>query len=239
MAISVSTKAKPKRIDHLLSTLGYCSRRDASRLCKEERITVNGIIIKDASYRADPHTVLLDNAPLDHPDSILIMMNKPVNYVCSHDASEGALIYDLLPVQWMNRKPQPISIGRLDKDTSGLILITDITPLVHYFTSPKQCIDKVYNVEVDNPLSSKLPHLFATGTIMIDEDAKPCLPAKYMQTGEKTCTLILTEGRYRQVRRMFGSLGYTVVKLHRSAFGPYSIGNVQEGSYVEVQVLTA
>ena len=230
-------KAEPKRLDQIMSNLGYCSRKEANLLAKDGRITVDGKMIKTAAVKVDPYSVLFDDEPLEHPESILVMLNKPVDYVCSHDASEGFLIYDLLPRRWMQRKPQLMSIGRLDKDTSGLILITDIGNLVHDFTTPKKNIEKYYNVELDKPLEQKVIALFASGTIRLDEDDKPCLPAKLDITGTSTCRVILTEGKYRQIRRMFGSLGYEVIKLHRSQFGPYLLNDLAPGKYVEVPVL--
>lgn len=222
-----------KRLDQMLSNLGYCSRKEAAKWVKNGWISVNGTIVKDVSIKADPHAVMLDDKPLDHPDDIFIVLNKPVGYVCSHDPSEGKRIYDLLPAQWTNRTPQVVSIGRLDKETSGIIIVTDILPLVHYFATPKNEIKKVYEVTVEKRLSPDLIALFACGTIVLDKEEEPCLPALLEIISDNTCRVTLTEGRYHQVRRMFASVGNTVVSLHRSRFGDYTLENLGPGEFRE------
>lgn len=225
---------KLERIDHLLSRCGYCSRKEAFLLGRQGRILSNGVSIKDVSSRVDPLSVILDDEPLDHPGGILVALHKPVGYVCSHDSGEGPRIYDLIPEQWNYRNPKPISIGRLDKDASGIILITDDTQLVHRLTSPKSNIDKTYEVTVDLPLNSSLVASFSSGTLMLDKEDKPCLPAELTITGEHTSTLVLHEGRYHQVKRMFGAKGFTVTKLHRIRFGEYSVDGIEEGTFSDL-----
>ncbi|WP_340678275.1 pseudouridine synthase, partial [Paraglaciecola sp.] len=119
-----------KRLDQTLSNLGYCSRREVRIWLRDKRIRVAGELTKNAALKVDPTSVTVDDKPLDHPGDILIMLNKPLGYVCTHDSNEGQRIYDLLPEIWLGRSPQVVSVGRLDKDTTGLILITDQSALV-------------------------------------------------------------------------------------------------------------
>jgi 16S rRNA pseudouridine516 synthase len=131
----------------------------------------------------------------------------------------------------MMRNPAVTSAGRLDKDTSGLILVTDIGPLVHRFTSPRAEVEKVYEVTVDHELEPGLVDTFASGEIMLRNEAKPCLPAKLVITSPLTASLTITEGRYHQVRRMFASQGWHVTGLHRSRFADYTLDGIDEGEW--------
>jgi 16S rRNA pseudouridine516 synthase len=226
-----------KRLDQLLSNCGYCSRNEAKKLIKNKRITVNGEVIKDPSAKADPKMVLFDDEPLDHPEGILVMLNKPVGYVCSHDSREGARIYDLFSDLWPLRNPAVSSIGRLDKDTTGLILVTDYTHLIHDFTSPKHHVEKTYRVTVNKPLQQDVVTLFARGALVLKDETDACLPARLEIQSEHTADLTLTEGRYHQVKRMFAAAGYEVTALHRWRFGPYVLDDLKEGEWKDVPVI--
>ncbi len=225
-----------RRLDQLLSSLGYCSRREAMALVKAGRVKWNGMIVAKADQRVDPHAVTLDDEPLEAPDGLLAVLHKPVGYVCSHNEGEGQTIYDLLPDQWLRRNPAVTSVGRLDKDTSGLLLITDIGSLVHQFTSPKADVEKVYLAELDRELDPALIEIFARGDLMLRGEDKPCLPAKLEIVSSKTARLTITEGRYHQVRRMFASQGWHVEKLHRERFGNYGLGELASGAWCMLSV---
>jgi 16S rRNA pseudouridine516 synthase len=227
---------QPKRLDRILANAGYCSRKEAGKFIRSGRVAINGEATRDQAAHALLSQVTIDGELLNQPETILVMLNKPVGYVCSHDGSEGPRIYDFLPDQWMLRNPAPMSIGRLDKDTSGLILITDDTMLVHEYTSPKNHVEKWYEVEVDHEISATLTALFASGTLLLSGETTPCLPAELHVTGERTCTITVTEGKYHLVRKMFGYAGYDVTKLHRVRFGPYELGNLASGCIEEVSV---
>lgn len=220
-----------RRLDQLLSSLGYCSRREAAGLVKEGRVSIGDTIATKADQRVDPHQVTLDGEPLEAPDGLLAMLHKPVGYVCSHSSDEGPTIYELLPPQWLDRNPPATSIGRLDKETSGLLLITDIGRLVQRYTSPRTEIEKTYEVTVGSDLDQALIEVFASGTILLRGEDKPCLPARLDITGPRTASLTITEGRYHQVRRMFASQGWRVEKLHRSRFGEYTLGGLAPGKH--------
>ncbi|MCX6855434.1 MAG: pseudouridine synthase [Verrucomicrobia bacterium] len=220
-----------RRLDQLLSSLGYCTRREAEAVVKGGQVSVNGVVATRSDQRADPHLVTLDGEPLEAPDGLLAMLHKPLGYVCTHADGEGPTIYELLPDRWLARNPAVTSAGRLDKDTSGLILITDIGALVHRFTSPKADVEKIYEVTVDHELDPSLIATFASGTVMLRGEERPCLPAKLVIQSATTASLTITEGRYHQVRRMFASQGWHVEALHRSRFGDYMLDGLEEGQW--------
>lgn len=220
-----------RRLDQLLSSLGYCSRREAVSVVKAGRVRQNDVVLTKADAKVDPHAITLDGEPLEAPDGLLAMLHKPVGYICTHSDGEGPTIYELLPDQWLRRNPAVTSVGRLDKDTSGLLLVTDIGSLVHRFTSPKAEVEKVYLAELDRDLDPQLVEIFARGDLMLRGEDKPCLPAKLEIVSSKTARLTITEGRYHQVRRMFASQGWHVEKLHRERFGPHALDDLAEGEW--------
>jgi len=157
-----------RRLDQLLANLGYCSRSEARAFLKTHNVTAGDEVLKDCSKKVNASDVRIDGEPLDHPDGILVVLNKPLGLVCSHDPREGANVYSLLPTRWHARNPQVTSVGRLDKETSGLILLTDQTALVHRLTSPKHKVPKVYRATLDNPPPPEAVAVFAAGTLMLD-----------------------------------------------------------------------
>jgi 16S rRNA pseudouridine516 synthase len=223
------------RLDHLLSSLGYCSRREARDWVKAGAVTVRGVEANSVSERVSATDVLVDGAELDHPNGLLILLNKPCGLVCSHDESEGPNVYSLLPPRWRRRNPTVTSIGRLDKDTSGLLLLTDQSPLVHQLTSPKHKVPKVYRATVDRDLSPELIPLFAGGTLRLADEEKPCAPAALQFISPREAELTLMEGKYHQDRRMFAaSGGSTVLALQRIRFGELELGNLAPGEWREL-----
>jgi 16S rRNA pseudouridine516 synthase len=219
------------RLDQLLSSLGYGSRREVADFVKSGRVRLNGEVVKKADTKVQAEDVTLDGEALEAPHGLLALLHKPLGHVCTHSDGEGLTIYELLPPRWMARKPSVTSIGRLDKDTSGLILITDLGPLVHRYTSPKAEVEKIYEVTVDRELDPALVATFASGGVMLRGEDKPCLPAQLEITSPLTARLTLMEGRYHQVRRMFASQGWHVEKLHRSRFGDYTLGDLAPGEW--------
>lgn len=223
-----------RRLDQLLSSLGYCSRREARAWVSHGRLAVKGVVANDFSAKANPTDVTVDGEPLDHPEGLLLLLHKPVGLVCSHDGREGPDIYSLIPDRWRLRNPPVTSIGRLDKDTSGALLLTDLSPLVHRLTSPKHKVPKVYRATVDRDLSPELIPQFASGTLLLDGEDSPCAPAILNIVSPREAELTLTEGRYHQVRRMFAATGSTVLTLHRSRFGPLELGDLPAGQWREL-----
>lgn len=223
-----------RRLDQLLANLGYCSRREAREWIRSGRVTVHGKVEEDFGAKADPAAVRVDGEPLDHPDGLLLLLHKPVGLVCSHDEREGPNVYSLLPPRWRARNPQITSIGRLDKDTSGLLLLTDQSELVHRLTSPKHKVPKIYRATLATDLPAGLAELFAAGTLTLKDEKTPCAPATLNVLGPREAELTLTEGRYHQVRRMFASQGCEVLTLHRSHFGHLDLGDLPAGQWREL-----
>jgi 16S rRNA pseudouridine516 synthase len=222
------------RLDQLLANLGYCSRREARDWLADGRVTVRGEPADDCARKAQPADVRVDGEPLDHPHGLLLLLHKPAGLVCSHDTNEGPAVYDLLPARWRRRNPPVTSIGRLDRDTSGLLLLTDRSELVHRLTSPKHKVPKVYRATVDADLPAGLAELFASGTLKLKGEDTPCAPAELRVLGPREAELILTEGRYHQVRRMFASQGCEVLTLHRTRFGHLGLGDLAAGQWREL-----
>lgn len=224
-----------RRLDQLLANLGYCSRSEARAWIDDERVTIAGKPADGPAQKAHANAVQVDGEPLDHPDGLLLLLHKPLGLVCSHDEREGPNIYSLLPPRWRRRNPVVTSVGRLDKDTSGLLLLTDLSPLVHRLTSPKHKVPKVYRATVDRDLSAELVPLFASGTLRLDGEAAPCAPAELRLPSAREAELTLTEGKYHQVRRMFAAAaGATVLTLHRTQFGDLTLGDLPAGQWREL-----
>jgi 16S rRNA pseudouridine516 synthase len=223
-----------RRLDQLLSNLGYCSRSEARDWVKSGAVMVRGEEADDFGARVNPADVQVDGEPLDHPDGLLLLLHKPLGLVCSHDGREGPNVYSLLPPRWQRRNPPVTSVGRLDKDTSGLLLLTDQSPLVHRLTSPKHKVPKIYRATVDSDLSPDLVDRFASGTLQLEGDDEPCAPAGLKIISPREAEVTMTEGRYHQVRRMFAAVGATVLTLHRTHFGSLDLGELTPGQWREL-----
>ena len=223
-----------RRLDQLLANLGYCSRREARAWIQAGRVTVRGQMVDDFGAKADPAEVRIDGEPLDHPEGLLLLLHKPAGLVCSHEEREGPNVYGLLPARWRERNPPVTSIGRLDKDTSGLLLLTDQSELVHRLTSPRHKVPKVYRASVAQDLRPELIPLFAGGTLQLKDETAPCAPAELKIISPREAELTLTEGRYHQVRRMFASQGCEVLALHRARFGHLDLGDLPAGQWREL-----
>ena len=223
-----------RRLDQLLANLGYCSRREARAWVEAGRVSVRGEVADDFGAKAAEADVRVDGEPLDHPGSLLLLLHKPTGLVCSHDEREGPNVYSLLPARWRRRNPPVTGIGRLDKDTSGALVLTDISPLVHRLTSPKHKVPKVYRATVDRDLPPDLAARFASGTLMLDDEKEPCAPAGLQLLAPREAELTLTEGRYHQVRRMFAATGSTVLTLHRMRFGHLDLDGLPAGQWQEL-----
>lgn len=226
------------RLDQLLAGLGYGSRREVRDLIAAGRVTVRGAPADDAGGKIPASEVRVDGELLDHPEGLLLLLHKPAGLVCSHDGREGPSVYDLLPPRWRARHPPVTSIGRLDKETTGLLLLTDQSALVHRLTSPKHKVPKIYAAGLDRAVpparAAEIAAVFASGALVLPDESKPCSPAELRWRDARTAELALTEGRYHQVRRMFASQGCTVVTLHRERFGPLELGGLAAGDWREL-----
>lgn len=224
-------KLSKVRLDKLLSSLGYCTRKEVAILLREGIITHTFDLTLKSDTKVAHDEILFDNEPLDPPHGIVIVMHKPTGLVCSHDDGEGKLVYDLLPERWCLRDPKISTVGRLDKDTSGLLLLTDDGALLHRLTSPKHKVPKVYEATLDRPLRGDEAEIFASGMLMLNGEKTPCLPAKLEVIDPTHVRLEIVEGRYHQVRRMFAAVGNHVTALHRYSFGDMTLGDLKAGEY--------
>jgi 16S rRNA pseudouridine516 synthase len=213
-----------------IANLGYGSRRDVIAMIGEGRVTdARGELLyaDDEPAHAD---VRIDGEPLDPPAGLLLMLHKPVGYTCS-TKDRGRLVHDLLPPRFARRSPQLSTVGRLDRDTSGLLLMTDDGALLHRIISPKSKLPKVYEATLAQPLRGDAATIFASGTLMLESEKTPLLPAELELLLPTRARLTLHEGRYHQVRRMFAALGTHVEALHRSRVGGLALDGLPEGEW--------
>lgn len=229
--ICLAPGVTPRRLDQILASFGYCSRREAKDWLRAGRVTVNGGLERRPECKAAPDSVRVDGEPVECPGGLLALLHKPAGFVCSRDEREGPSVFDLLPPRWSHRNPPVTTVGRLDKDTTGVLLITDQGELVQRWTSPRHKVPKVYEVTVDRPLRADLPDVFGAGTLVLAGECAPCLPARLEIVSPTTARLELTEGRYHQVKRMFAALGWNVVRLHRSRFGQFELEDLPPGQW--------
>ncbi|MEE7566922.1 pseudouridine synthase, partial [Xanthomonas sp. Kuri4-3] len=213
-----------------IANLGYGSRKQVTQLFREGLITdAEGEVL----YADDPvvhAAVRIDGAPLDPPPGLIVMLHKPTGHTCSTKDS-GRLIYDLLPPRFRLRSPLLSPVGRLDRDTSGLLLMTDDGALLHRIVSPKSQLDKVYEATLAQDLRGDEAALFASGELLLESETKPLLPAELERLGPRRARLTLHEGRYHQVRRMFAAAGNHVQSLHRSRIGGLGLDDLPEGQW--------
>lgn len=229
-------KIPTSRVDKLLSSLGYGSRNEMARLGKAGGIVLDGVDLTDVSKRIPvtpdlPSRMEIDGEPLDPPQGIVILLHKPLGMTCSHK-EDGALVYDVLPDRWRRRDPAISTIGRLDKETSGLLLMTDDGNLLHRVISPKKHVAKVYRAMLARPLAGTEGALFASGELMLEGDDKPLKPALLDVISPTEARVSVTEGRYHMVRRMFAAVGNHVEALHRERLGGLALpGDLAPGDW--------
>lgn len=218
----------------LIANLGYGSRKQVAAMFREGRIAdAEGEVLyadDELGVHAAHDAIRIDGEPLDPPQGLLLMLHKPVGHVCS-TRDKGRLIYDLLPPRYRLRDPVLSTVGRLDRDTSGLLLLTDDGALLHRIISPKSELPKVYEATLAEPLRGDEAALFASGTLMLESEQKPLLPAELEPLEPRRARLTLHEGRYHQVRRMFAAVGNHVEALHRVSVGGLSLGHLPEGQW--------
>ncbi|WP_293675770.1 pseudouridine synthase [uncultured Phenylobacterium sp.] len=224
------------RLDRLLANLGYGSRREVADLVRHRQVVLDGAELRDAGARiavtADlPSRMTVVGQPMDPPAPLTVLMHKPLGVVCSH-REEGRSVYELLPRRWRARMPALSTIGRLDKDTSGLLLITDDGPFLHRVISPKAKVAKSYVATLDRPLEGSEAEVFAAGTLVLEGERDALAPAVLEPMGPTRARLIITEGRYHQVRRMFAAVGNHVTALHRERIGGLDLpGEMEPGAW--------
>ncbi len=215
------------RLDRLLANLGYGSRREVQALVRNGAVVLDGAAISDGGQKvpvvADlPARLTIGGAPVDPPAPLTLIMHKPLGVVCSH-REPGRSVYELLPRRWRVRVPGLSTIGRLDLDTTGLLLITDDGPLLHRVIAPRSQVAKRYVARLARPLRGDEAAMFAAGTLVLESETEPLSPAILEPLSATEARLTITEGRYHQVRRMFAAAGNHVEALHRDRIGALSL----------------
>ena len=221
------------KIVKLLANLGYGSRRDVTQMLNNDWITRrNGASFgpNDEVTSADYAEILIDDQPMDPPEGMVLMLNKSVGYTCS-TKDVPPLVYDLLPPRFRLRRPILSSVGRLDRDTSGLLLMTDDGPLLHRITSPKSNLPKVYEAVIAEPLRGDEAAQFASGSLMLESETEPLAAATLEVIQPLRVRITTIEGRYHQVRRMFAAVGNHVHSLHRVSIGGLDLGDLASGQW--------
>ncbi|HEY6543918.1 MAG TPA: 16S rRNA pseudouridine(516) synthase [Dokdonella sp.] len=213
-----------------IANLGYGSRKNVAAMFREGRITDAAGEVLYADDRVEHDDVRIDGEPLDPPAGLVLMMHKPIGFTCStRDA--GRIVHDLLPPRWRARDPALSTVGRLDRDTSGLLLFTDDGALLHRIISPRANVAKVYEATLAQDLRGDEAEVFASGTLMLESETVALEPAGFERLGPRRARLSIREGRYHQVRRMFAAVGNHVVTLHRSAIGGLQLGDLGVGEW--------
>jgi len=224
------------RLDRLLANMGYGSRKEVQQLVRAGLVRLDGKVVDDAEMRLAvvpelSQRMQVRGVALDPPPGMALMLHKPLGVTCSHKEA-GALVYDLLPGRWRARDPAISTVGRLDKETSGLLLMTDDGALLHRIISPKKHVSKRYLATLARPLEGHEGERFASGELLLEGEDKPLLPAKLEPLSERQAWLTITEGRYHQVRRMFAAVGNHVEALHRDRVGALGLpSDLEPGAF--------
>lgn len=218
-----------KLVKHL-ANLGYGSRKQVTQMFREGRITDADGEVLYADDRVEHAAIRVDGQALDPPPGLILALHKPVGYTCS-TKDPGRIVYDLLPPRFRLRSPLLSTVGRLDRDTSGLLLMTDDGALLHRIVSPKSQLAKVYEATLAEDLRGDEAAQFASGALMLEAETTPLLPVQMEVLGPRQARITLYEGRYHQARRMFAAVGNHVVALHRSRIGGFALGELPAGQW--------
>jgi 16S rRNA pseudouridine516 synthase len=216
-----------------IANLGYGSRKQVMQLFREGRVTDAAGEVLYADDQVAHGDVRIDGEALDPPQGLTLMLHKPVGVTCS-TRDPGRIVYDLLPPRFRLRSPLLSTVGRLDRDTSGLLLLTDDGALLHRIVSPKSKLAKTYEATLAQDLRGDEAALFASGTLLLESETTPLAPAALDVIDPRHARLVLTEGRYHQVRRMFAAAGNHVDALHRSRVGGLELGDLAPGEWREL-----
>ncbi|MBL0028417.1 MAG: rRNA pseudouridine synthase [Rhodanobacteraceae bacterium] len=214
----------------LIANLGYGSRREVQMMFREGRITDPQGEVLYADDKVAHDDIRIDDEPLDPPAGMLLMLHKPTGYTCS-TKDPGRVIYDLLPPRFRLRDPLLSPVGRLDRETSGLLLMTDDGQLLHRITAPKSALPKVYVATLANDLRGDEATVFGSGTFMLESETTPLAPAVIEPLSARAARITLIEGRYHQIRRMFAAVGNHVDTLQRLSLGGLTLDGLEPGQW--------
>lgn len=206
------------QLTHALFTQGFGTRRECDALVLSGQVQVEGRVCDDPATPVDPAGLVLhvQGRPWPYHERALVLLHKPVGYECSQKPGAWPSVLSLLPAPLRRRGVQPV--GRLDQDTTGLLLLTDDGALLHKLTSPKHHVAKVYEARCAEPLQPGQLQQLLDG-VVLDDDPQPVRAQACEAIDAHTLRLTLTQGKYHQVKRMLAAAGAHVVALHRSAFG--------------------
>ena len=209
-----------ERIDKIISNQTGYSRKEVKELIRKKRITINGEIIfkSDIKVNTKYDKIKIDDEEIYIKKYVYLMLNKPKGYISATEDRSAATVLDLVPEEYKHRNLFPA--GRLDKDTTGLMIITDDGDFAHNILSPNKHIKKIYNVTIDIPVTNEMIEGFKNGVMLNDGE---CKSAVLERVGEYTAVVILTEGRYHQIKRMFGCFGAKVIELQRIGMGNFEL----------------
>ncbi len=205
------------RLDKLITDTGLCSRRQAREFIRQGRTSVDGIVETDPARKLESaeHTVTVDGKPLDEEEHIYVMLNKKAGLLTAARDKRQPTVLDDLPLEWKRRGVSPV--GRLDKDTTGLLLLTDDGPFSHRVVSPKSHVGKLYEARVDGTPTEADREAFRQGIVL--QDGTRCLPAELIDLGHGVVRVEVYEGKYHQVKRMLAARLLPVVELKRLRIG--------------------
>jgi len=207
-----------ERLDKIIVSMTNYSRKDVKELIRKKRITINGEIAtkSDTKINPDIDKISIDNKEIKIQKYVYLILNKPKGFISATIDKTLPTIIDLVPTEYKHRNLFPA--GRLDKDTTGLMIITDDGNFSHNILAPKKHVKKVYNVTIDIPMTTDMVEGFKKGILLNDGE---CKPAILQITGTNTGVVTLTEGRYHQIKRMFGCFKAKVIELHRIGIGTF------------------
>ena len=209
-----------ERLDKIIAACGAASRREVKTLVRQGRVKVNGALVSSAEMKVDEETavIMVDGVALQYEKFVYVLLHKPAGVLSATEDKRQETVLDLLPETYRKRGLAPV--GRLDKDTEGLLLLTDDGELTHRLLSPKYHVDKVYYARVEGTPDESDRAAFAEGISLSDFT---CLPAELTLMGEGECCVTVREGKFHQVKRMLASRGKPVTYLKRLSMGPLQL----------------
>jgi 23S rRNA pseudouridine2605 synthase len=220
------------RINKFVAQATGMSRRRSDGVVAEGSVKINDKTAQIGDVVDENDTVTLNGKPISVKTTQTIMLNKPAGYICSRDGQGGETIYHLLPSNYHHLKP----VGRLDKESSGLLILTNDGDLANRLTHPSYEKPKNYDVTLKTPLQPLHRQMIQEHGIQLEYYVSKFSIERLHDADEKAWRVTLKQGKNRQIRKTFGALGYTVTKLHRTHFGPYALGNLASGKSQELMV---
>ena len=218
-----------ERLNKFIALQRGVSRREADMLIEQGRVTINGVVATLGARFTPGDDIILNNQPLAPQTAHqYLLFHKPIGYVCSRrQQGDNPTIYSLLPAKLHALKP----VGRLDKNSSGIIILTNNGDFAHRMTHPSYHKQKTYLVTLDQDLQPLHQQMISDFGVQLEDGVSKIALMRLSDTDRRHWQIDMHEGRNRQIRRTFAALGYTVTKLHRTQFGHYALGDIQQGAY--------